>query len=130
MAPHQSPIPICHDHITYLGIKISSRLSELVTLNFTPLLKKIEDDLLRWLNLPISIIGRIAAIKMTILPKMYYLFSMIPTHPILTWFKSLESIFTHFFWKNKTPRIKLITPQKKQGSRRTRSTKFSLLLNG
>jgi len=40
VAPHQSPIPICHDHITYLGIKISSKLSELVKLNFTPLLKK------------------------------------------------------------------------------------------
>lgn len=112
VAPHQSPIPICQDHITYLGIKISSRLSELVTLNFTPLLKTIEEDLLRWLNLPISITGRIAAIKMTILPKINYLFSMIPTHPTLTWFKSLDSIITHFYWKNKTPRIKLTTLQK------------------
>lgn len=37
---------------------------------------------------------------------------MIPTHPTLTWFNSLNSIITKFYWKNKTPRIKLTTLQK------------------
>uniref|UniRef100_A0A673NCB7 Reverse transcriptase domain-containing protein n=1 Tax=Sinocyclocheilus rhinocerous TaxID=307959 RepID=A0A673NCB7_9TELE len=112
VAAQISPIPLCTGHITYLGVKVSSRLSELTGLNFTPLLKTLEDDLHRWLNLPLSIQGRIAIIKMTVLPKINYLFSMIPTQPSLTWFKSLDSIITRFYWKNKPPRIKLSTLQK------------------
>ncbi|CAJ1048216.1 LINE-1 retrotransposable element ORF2 protein [Xyrichtys novacula] len=107
-----TPIPFCTSHITYLGIHISPRLSELINLNFTPLLKKINDDLQRWMNLPLSILGRIATVKMTILPKISYLCSMIPTHPPLTWFHSLDSSINKFYWKNKPPRVKLATLQK------------------
>lgn len=107
MAAHTPPIPLCTGHITYLGIHISSRLSELFILNYTPLLKTISDTLLRWTNLPLSLIGRIASIKMTILPKINYLFSMIPSKPTHSWFKSLDSIINKYYWKNKTPRIKL-----------------------
>lgn len=64
------------------------------------------------MNLPISIIGRISVIKMTVLPKLIYLFSMIPIQPITSWFKSLHSTITKFYCKNKTPRIKLTTRQK------------------
>ncbi|KAI2645143.1 LINE-1 retrotransposable element ORF2 protein [Labeo rohita] len=56
--------------------------------------------------------GRISATKMSILPKINYLFSMIPTQPTRIWFKSLDSIITKFYWENKTPRIKLTTLQK------------------
>ena len=55
---------------------------------------------------------------------------MIPTHPTTTWFNSLESIINQFYWKNKTPRIKLITLQKPKITRRIRCTKFHLLLSG
>lgn len=34
---------------------------------------------------------------------------MIPIQPPPQWFKSLNSIITKFYWKNKTPRIKLET---------------------
>ncbi len=101
-----------HYIIHYLGINVSPRLPELFGLNYTPLLKTIDDDLQRWMNLPLSIMGRISVIKMTILPKLNYLFTMTPTQPTLSWFKSLDSIITKFYWKNKTPRIKLTTLQK------------------
>ncbi len=64
------------------------------------------------MNLPISLIGRNATIKMTILPIINSLFSMIPIKPSPTWFKSLDSFISKFYWKNKTPRIKLATLQK------------------
>ena len=112
VAAHTPPIPICTNYITYLGINISARLSELVNLNLTPLLKTITDSLNRWKNLPLSLIGRIAAIKMSILPKITYILSMIPIIPCQSWFKSLDSTITSFYWKNKTPRIKLSTLQK------------------
>ncbi|XP_051807528.1 LINE-1 retrotransposable element ORF2 protein isoform X1 [Acanthochromis polyacanthus] len=112
VAAHAPPIPLCTGHITYLGIHISPRLSELLSLNYTPLLKTITDTLLRWVNLPLSLTGRIASIKMTILPKINYLFSMIPLKPTHSWFKSLDSAINKYYWKNKTPRIKLSTLQK------------------
>lgn len=78
VATHTPPIPIRMDYITYLGIYISPRLSDLYSHNYPPLLNIIIDKLLCWMNLP----HRIATVKMTILPRMNYLFTMIPT-PLL-----------------------------------------------
>ena len=66
-------------NIKYLGIHISPRLSELFNLNYTPLLKSIQNDLNRWTNLPTSLSERILTIKMSVLPQMNYLFTMIPS---------------------------------------------------
>ena len=41
-----------------------------------------------------------------------YLCSMIPIKPPPSWFKSLDSIISKFYWKNKKPRIKLDTLKK------------------
>ena len=101
-------------NIRYLGINISSRLSELLTLNHYPLLQTISDDLNRWTNLPLSIIGRIATVKMKILPKLNYLFANIPVIPPEKWFRSLDSTITKFYWNNKKSKIKLSTLQKEK----------------
>lgn len=56
---------------------------------------------------------------------------MIPTHPTLSWFKSLDSSITKFYWKNKTQRIKLATLQKtklKGGLNATNFTYYSIQL--
>lgn len=76
-------------------------MSEQIGLNFTPLLQSIDNDLQLWMNLPQSISGRIASIKMAILPKIEYLVSMFPTHPTLSWFNSRDLIIAKFYWKNK-----------------------------
>lgn len=99
-------------NIKYLGINISPRLSELFSLNHNFLLKTIEDDLERWTNLPLTLIGRIATIKMKILPKLNYLFSNIPVTPPEKWFTTLNSIITQFYWQKKKAKIKLTTLQK------------------
>jgi len=39
----------------YFGINTSQNLSDLFSFNFNPLLKTIEEDLTRWMNLPLSI---------------------------------------------------------------------------
>jgi len=49
---------------------------------------------------------------MKILPQVNYLFSMLPTTPSGKWFKSLDSLTSHFYWKNKTPKISLGKLQK------------------
>lgn len=105
-------LPLHTGNITYLDINISSRLSELFNLNYSPLLKKITDDLKRWNNLPLSLNGRIASVKMKILPQINYLFSMLPITPTDEWFKSLDTLTSYFDWKNKTPKISLAKLQK------------------
>lgn len=67
-------ITISTDCITYLGVKLSTKLSDLHKLNFNPLLHIINYDLQCWINLALALIGRIASIKMMILPKINYLF--------------------------------------------------------
>uniref|UniRef100_A0AAR2KDJ7 Reverse transcriptase zinc-binding domain-containing protein n=1 Tax=Pygocentrus nattereri TaxID=42514 RepID=A0AAR2KDJ7_PYGNA len=49
---------------------------------------------------------------MMILPKVNYLFLMIPNKPSIAWFKSLDSNISKFLWKSKTSRISLKTLQK------------------
>lgn len=57
-----------------------------------PLNRSIQDtpfkinNITRWMNLPLSIIGRIATVKMCILPKLLYLFTMTPVQPTKKWF--------------------------------------------
>lgn len=97
--------------IKYLGIHIFPNLNELFKLNHTPLLQEIKDNLERWNKLPLSLIGRISTVKLNILPKINYLFSMITVTPPSDWFSSLNSTVTKFYWKNKKTRIKLSTLQ-------------------
>ena len=113
--------------LEYLGINIYSKLSELFLLNFIPLINTIEDDLNHWTNLPLSQIGKIATVKIIILPKIIYLFRMILIQPTTNWFNSLNSITTKFYWKNKMPQIELSTLQKLITQRTGSPTRLSLL---
>ncbi len=58
-------------HLSWERLGISQEELENVAVekDVWQLRKSIEEDLWRWNNLPISLIGRIAAIKMTLLPK-------------------------------------------------------------
>ncbi len=91
-----SSTPLQSGNIKYLGINVSP--------NHIPLLKKVEDDLTRWRSLPISLMGRVASIKMMVLPRINYLFAMIPSKPPPDWFRSLDSSISKFLWKGK-PRV-------------------------
>uniref|UniRef100_A0A8C5HQA3 Reverse transcriptase domain-containing protein n=1 Tax=Gouania willdenowi TaxID=441366 RepID=A0A8C5HQA3_GOUWI len=110
---HQNPQhPSTTNTIKYLGLNISPNLNELIKLNHDPMLDKVTEDLRRWNNLPISLLGRIASVKMKILPKINYLFSMIPLKPPKQWFQRLDSTTTKFYTRNKKPKISLSTLQK------------------
>lgn len=105
------PFQWSSEKITYLGLQIPNTGSKTFSLNYAPLLKKTEAELSRWMNLPLSLIGRINIIKMNVLPKFLFLFQMLPVTVPKFFFKQLNSAVTRFIWKGKIPRIKLKTLQ-------------------
>lgn len=108
-----------HFHLTrrniiYLSTNIPSKLSELCSLNFITLFKLVQEDLNCWTNLPISLPGRTATIKMSILPIYVYIIIIIfflNDSQVHHGFKSLNLAITKFR-KYKVPRMKLSTLQK------------------
>lgn len=95
------------DTFTYLGIKITKDTGKIVPINYEPLLEQVFKLLERWTTLPISIIGKVNLLKMSILPKCLYLFQNIPLPPPINFFQSLERAFNNFLWNNRRPRLKL-----------------------
>lgn len=107
-----SPPPFCPfrwtpQGFTYLGIMTTPSLHQLYGANFTPLLKRIYEDLERWFSLPLSMLGRISLLKMTILPKLLYVFQMLPILLPKKVTKELNGRFSTFIWNGKRPRMSL-----------------------
>ena len=103
---------------TYLGIAVTPFLDQLYAANFTPLLKRIYEDLERWTYLPLSMLGRIPLLKMNILPKRLYVFQMLPVLLPKKVIKELNSRFSTFIWNRKRPYMslaRLMKPKEKGG---------------
>lgn len=61
----QTQFTCTYEGFTYLGIKINPDIKKIVSINYDPLVKKELDSLERWGGMPISMIGRINVIKMS-----------------------------------------------------------------
>ena len=68
-------------------------------------MKDIKDDANRWRNIQCSWIGRSNIVKMCILSKAIYRFSVIPIKLPMVFFRELEQIISQFVWKYKKPQI-------------------------
>lgn len=92
----------------YLGIRIARSFKSLYSENFSPLLTEIKTDFPRWSSLPLSLIGRINTVKMSVLPKFLFLFQCLPIFlpKSFFFFKTVDSIICHFLWNGKTPKVK------------------------
>lgn len=92
---------------TYLGIKITPKLEDIVTKNYNSIFENTVTLVERWASLPLSLIGRINILKMNILPKFLYLFQNIPITPPSNLFSRLKKLIIKFIWNNRRSRIRL-----------------------
>ena len=98
--------------VKYLGIKMTKNPNSLFKHNFLELMKSLKTNIEKWKTLPISMIGRVNAIKMTTLPRFLYLFQNIPISLPTSFFKQLNSIILPFIWDYKAHRISKLHLQK------------------
>uniref|UniRef100_R4G9D8 Reverse transcriptase domain-containing protein n=1 Tax=Anolis carolinensis TaxID=28377 RepID=R4G9D8_ANOCA len=102
--------------VKYLGVTQASSNAKLLKNNYEQLWIKIKKDLDKWKYENFSILGRIAIIKMTVLPQLLFLFQTIPIIRNNYLFKKWNGDIIKFIWKNKKPRIKIkILMKKKRG---------------
>lgn len=91
--------------ISYLGIQLPASLSDLYSLNYTPLLNKILADLKKWSSGLFSWFGRAAIIKMNILPRILYVLQTILIKIPQAFFSSYRKACTVFIWNKLRSRL-------------------------
>lgn len=111
------PFRVVKDKIKYLGIDIPKNPQLIYKLNFLNMLEKLKSNIGTWRLLPLSMIGRVNAIKMMALPRFLYLFQNLPIFVPKAFFKLLDSTVLPFVWGFKAHRIakKHITKPKPVG---------------
>lgn len=106
------PFTLVKDHFTYLGLKVSRNPKHLFKLNFADMIQKLKLNIEKWRTLPLSMVGRINAIKMVALPRFLYLFQNLPIFLTSAFFKQLDAIVLPFVWGYKAHRISKVHLQK------------------
>lgn len=81
----------------YLGIHITTSLSDLYCNNLAPLVEKTEGDFDRWSTLPLSLVGRINLIKMVV---------HLPVLLTKSFFDTLDKKISTLLWNGKPARIR------------------------
>lgn len=100
--------------LKYLGIYLSAGLDNIVLNNFRPVLNNIQHLVKGWDKLQLSLWGRVQVIKMVVVPKLNYLFNMLPLNFPNTTFMALDKIITQFIWAGKKPGINFKKMQKQK----------------
>ncbi len=62
----------------YLGIIITPSTAQLFEANYGKLITEIKNDLARWEILPLTLVSRVEAVRMNILPRLLFLFQSLP----------------------------------------------------
>lgn len=102
--------------IKYLGITLTAKIKHLYSSNFPLMYQKLDSDLKNWAQGELSWLGRIHFIKMTLLPRLLYLFRSLPINIRKDHLKSFQSKVNKFSWGGSGHRL----PQKTLFQPRTR----------
>lgn len=77
--------------------------------NYDTLADQIAHDLRNWKRHSISLLGRVATVKMSVLLRILYLFQTIPAQPPRGLLPNLQCMIHHFIWGDAKPRLRLET---------------------
>uniref|UniRef100_A0A670JFQ6 Reverse transcriptase domain-containing protein n=1 Tax=Podarcis muralis TaxID=64176 RepID=A0A670JFQ6_PODMU len=103
--------------VKYLGVNMTSKNLNLFKDNYEKCWNEVKKDLEIWSNLKLSLLGRIAVIKMNVLPRMLFLFQTLQILDKMDCFKKWQKDISKFVWQGKKPRIKykILTDAKDRG---------------
>lgn len=104
--------------IRYLGINLTPSIDSLYQANFPPMYRRLEEDIRTWSPHKLSWLGRIHAIKMTLFPRILYLFRALPIAINRNHLKRFQGKIIKFIWGGKGYRFSrntLYAPKSKGG---------------
>ena len=96
---------LSYDNFSYLGVVVTKNPKDLLRLNWQNKIEQVKRNIDFWKTLPISMVGKINAIKMIVLPCFLLLFQSLPCFVALSYFKQLDSIIIAFIWNYKAIRV-------------------------
>uniref|UniRef100_A0A670ILE0 Reverse transcriptase domain-containing protein n=1 Tax=Podarcis muralis TaxID=64176 RepID=A0A670ILE0_PODMU len=95
--------------VKYLGVNLTAKNVNLFKDNYDKCWTEVKKDLDIWSRLKLSLLGRIAVIKMNVLPRMLFLFQTLQIIDKMDCFKRWQKDISKFVWQGKKPRIKFKT---------------------
>ena len=84
--------------LKYLGVNLTPSFTSLYHSKFPPLYRSIRELLQKWKKHQISLLGRIASVKMVILPKLLYLFQTLPIPIPYSHLRRLQADLLRYVW--------------------------------
>uniref|UniRef100_A0A8C5M0T2 Reverse transcriptase domain-containing protein n=1 Tax=Leptobrachium leishanense TaxID=445787 RepID=A0A8C5M0T2_9ANUR len=99
------PFRHCPTSLRYLDIWLATSSGRLFDLNFNGILRSFRSDLSDWTSKYISWLGRMAVLKMNLLPSLLYRFHALPIAIPALFFQTLRKDFLLFIWPKGRPRV-------------------------
>lgn len=93
-------VPWTQNGTSYLGIKVSDNSRDLVLKNVLPIKNIMRNKMEQWKKLNLSGWGRLATIKMGILPLLLFLFQNLIVSIPVKYLNKLQGILNAFLWDN------------------------------
>lgn len=93
----------------YLGILVSSNLSDFIPDNIEPVIGSFKTAASQWVRLPLTVWGRVNLFKMVYLPKFLYVLQHAPMWLSPQLFHRIDAILFPYVWANKPPRVSRLT---------------------
>ncbi len=85
--------------IKYLGVNIPKKLSNIFKENYCPVIKERKIDMDTWAPLTLNLYNQIEITKMTLLPRLLFLFLSLPVDLPMKQFNEWNQLISRFIWK-------------------------------